>query len=88
MSRQRLNKGGPATIIWRILNDLANSLVFNGADILLTIVQVLGLLAHWLGTTDGTNITMALICGIAMCGVPTRLVLFATLYVHLALLFI
>jgi len=69
-------------MMWQI------QLVLNGADILLTIVQVLGLSAHWLETTDGPNITMALICGIAMCGEPALLVLSATLYVHLALLFI
>ncbi|MFT5797912.1 MAG: hypothetical protein ACI84R_001977 [Candidatus Azotimanducaceae bacterium] len=67
-------------MMWQI------QLVLNGTDTLLTVIQMLGLLAQWLGTTDGTNITMALICGIAMCGVPARLVLFPTLCVHLALL--
>lgn len=51
-----------------------------------TLTLYLTTLLTWVQTTDGTNITMALICGIAMCGVPARLVLFATLCVHLALL--
>ena len=51
-----------------------------------TLTLYLTTLLTWVQTPDGTNITMALICGIAMCGVPARLVLFATLCMHLALL--
>ena len=51
-----------------------------------TLTLYLTTLLTWVQTPDGTNITMALICGIAMCGVPARLVLFAMLCVHLALL--
>ena len=51
-----------------------------------TLTLYLTTLLTWVQTPDGTNITMVLICGIAMCGVPARLVLLATLCVHLALL--
>jgi hypothetical protein len=53
-----------------------------------TLTLYLTTLLTWVQTTDGTNITMALICAVALCGVPARLVLFATLCVHLALLYI
>lgn len=63
-------------------------LVLCGADIFLTTVQTLNVLAQWLATPDGANITMAFLCSAALLEVPTRLVLLATLCVHLALLVI
>jgi hypothetical protein len=43
------------------------------------------MLLGWVQTPDGTNMTMAFICVIALCGAPVRLVLIATLCVHVFL---
>ncbi|HCI09013.1 MAG TPA: hypothetical protein DE314_16915 [Sulfitobacter sp.] len=63
-------------------------LVLYGANIFPSLAQALCVFAQWLATPDGVNIAMACICAFALIGAPVRLVLCATLCVHLALLII
>ena len=50
------------------------------------LTALLQLFAVWAQTPDGTNAIAAMICGAALLRMPGRIVLFATLLIHLALI--
>ncbi|MEP3348053.1 MAG: hypothetical protein ABJN34_03575 [Litoreibacter sp.] len=42
---------------------------------------------EWVATTQGSNLTLAVLCLLAICGGPKRVVMAVTLVVHLCLAF-